>query len=129
MNILVLVCAIALSQEPGRSGSTEAEDAEGWRKYDLVKVTVNADQVKGCRSLGLMKPGNWVPKDPLSRRHDLARMEVRWAAAQMGANAFLVTPSGAEGYRCAAAKKNPAKKPTARPGTARTERRSTGGAR
>lgn len=98
--LALLLALVAQPQDANRSGSTPAEDVEGWARYDKVKMTVNSEQLRGCKHLGLVHADPWVPSDPLGRGHDLDRMEIRWTAAQMGGNAVLLTKSGAEAYRC-----------------------------
>lgn len=101
--LLLIQLGIAEPSKP-----TPAQDSEKWRRYDLVRVTVNADQVRRCRSLGLIQATVFIPVDPERRGHDHSHREVKWGAMEAGGDTVLLTAAGAEAYRCAAPK--PAKK-------------------
>jgi hypothetical protein len=87
------------------SVSQPMDDAERWRRYDLVRVTVNTDQVRGCKSLGLVEPPSFVPVDPQQRGHDRSHREEKWGTMEAGGDTVLLTAAGAEAYRCAAPKR------------------------
>lgn len=110
MTLLAILALLQLSNPAG--------DAEKWRRYDLVRVTVNADQVRRCRSLGLVEPPRFVPADPEKRGHDQGHREVKWSAMEAGGDTVLLTATVAEGYRCASPK-SPKKRRVARTSKAR----------
>jgi hypothetical protein len=111
MTAFLLLVQLGIA-EPSKP--SPAQDSEKWRKYALVRVTVNADQVRQCKSLGVVEPARFVPVDPEKRGHDHSHREEKWSAMEAGGDTVLLTAAGAEAYRCASRPVSPKKKRLAR---------------
>ncbi|SRR6266496_474251 len=83
--------------QDSRSQAEKDRDAEIWQKAEGVRLTLSSDQVRGCRSLGIVNEG-WpegLPTNPtgnpISRPGEAwERTVLRFKTAQMGGNAAVV---------------------------------------